>query len=80
MKDLSLAGMDCARINLSHASYESCLEIIDVIRGVRYATNKHVAIMYDTKGPEFRTLDFESDAHLIKGQTKATNYIRIVEI
>ena len=69
MKELSLAGMDCARINMSHATYDSVLKTIDVIREVRYVTNKHVAIMYDTKGPEFRTLDFESDVSIKTGET-----------
>ena len=59
MKELVLNGMDCARINLSHATYEASLNIIDTVREVRKATNMPVAIMYDTKGPEFRTLEFE---------------------
>ena len=52
-------GMDCARINLSHATKEGILETIDVIREVRRITNVPVAVMYDTKGPEFRTLKFK---------------------
>ena len=52
-------GMDCARINLSHATQESIPKIIEVIRQVRKACNRPVAIMYDTKGPEFRTLKFK---------------------
>ena len=51
-------GMDCARINLSHATQESILKTLDVVRKVRKICNVPVAIMYDTKGPEFRTLDF----------------------
>lgn len=52
-------GMDCARINLSHATQENMLKTIDVIRQVRKQCNVPVAIMYDTKGPEFRTLKFK---------------------
>lgn len=52
-------GMDCARINLSHATKESILKTIDVVRKVRKACDVPVAIMYDTKGPEFRTLKFK---------------------
>ena len=61
MESLVLNGMNCARINLSHATEESCIETIQVVREVRKKTGMHVAIMYDTKGPEFRTLDFADD-------------------
>ena len=59
MGEMVNKGMDCARINLSHATHESIPKIIDVIRQVRKACNRPVAIMYDTKGPEFRTLKFK---------------------
>lgn len=58
MNEMVNNGMDCARINLSHANEEDILKTIDVIREVRKASNVPVAIMYDTKGPEFRTLKF----------------------
>ena len=70
MSDLALAGMDCVRINLSHATHESALDIIDTVRKVRLYTNKKIAIMYDTKGPEFRTLDFEGDGITITSGEK----------
>ena len=52
-------GMDCARINLSHATQEDILKTIEVVQEVRELCNVPVAIMYDTKGPEFRTLKFK---------------------
>lgn len=61
MEQLVLKGMNCARINLSHATEESALETIDVVRQVRNSTGLPVAIMYDTKGPEFRTGNFEDE-------------------
>ena len=70
MSEMVNEGMDCARINLSHATQEGILKIIDVVREVRKACNAPVAIMYDTKGPEFRTLKFEGDGvSLQKGDT-----------
>ena len=60
MEPLVLAGMNCARINFSHATEDDILNVIDVVRKVRRNTNMPVAIMYDTKGPEFRTLNFEN--------------------
>ena len=63
-------GMDCARINLSHATQENILKTIEVIRQVREECNVPIAIMYDTKGPEFRTLKFkDGSVTLKKGDT-----------
>ena len=61
MEQLVLKGMNCARINLSHATHEECIKIVEVVREVRKRTGMPVAIMYDTRGPEFRTLTFESE-------------------
>ena len=58
MQDMVLHGMDCARINLSHSEEKDILETIELIRTVRNNTGVPIAIMYDTKGPEFRTLNF----------------------
>ncbi|RAP53663.1 MAG: pyruvate kinase [Methanosphaera sp. rholeuAM130] len=64
------SGMDCARINLSHATEEDMLKTVEVIREVRKITNVPIAIMYDTKGPEFRTLKFkDGGVSLKKGDT-----------
>ena len=64
------AGMNCARINLSHADEGGILKTISVVREVRKACNLPVAIMYDTKGPEFRTLKFkDGGVTLKKGDT-----------
>lgn len=59
MSEMVNLGMDCARINLSHATHDVILKTIDVIRQVRKVCGAPVAIMYDTKGPEFRTLKFK---------------------
>ena len=70
MSEMANNGMDCARINLSHATEEDILKIIDVVRKVRKICNKPIAIMYDTKGPEFRTLKFkDGKVSLKKGET-----------
>ena len=70
MSEMVNNGMDCARINLSHATEEDILKIIDVVRKVRKICNKPIAIMYDTKGPEFMTLKFkDGKVSLKKGET-----------
>ena len=66
MEQMVRHGMNCARINLSHASREDILETIEVVREVRRKTGLPVAIMYDTKGPEFRTLEFEGNGVMMK--------------
>ena len=70
MEPLVRNGMNCARINFSHATDESILNTIEVVRQVRKNTGMPVAIMYDTKGPEFRTLNFEDGGIFIReGET-----------
>ena len=66
MGEMVNRGMDCARINLSHATYESIPKTIDVIRQVRKESGRPVAVMYDTKGPEFRTLTFKNGGVTLK--------------
>ena len=48
------AGMNIARINFSHETREGCKNIVGLVNEVNSQGN-HVAIMYDTKGPDFRT-------------------------
>ena len=70
MSEMVENGMDCARINLSHAKEPDILKTIDVIRKVREKCNVPVAVMYDTKGPEFRTSEFkDGGVALEKGST-----------
>ena len=59
-------GMNCVRINLSHADEDSIKDIINVVRKVRRITSQHLAIMYDTKGPEFRTLEIDKGGFKVK--------------
>lgn len=58
MEEMVNSGMDCARINLSHATEENRLKIVSVVQKVRKACDVPIAIMYDTKGPEFRSSNF----------------------
>lgn len=70
LTEMVLAGMNVARINCSHADNENRLETLEVINKVRNNTGKEIAIMYDTKGPEFRNDKLENDKiELIEGNT-----------
>ena len=48
------AGMDVARLNFSHGTHEEHQIKIDLLKKVRKEKKKPLAIMLDTKGPEFR--------------------------
>ena len=53
------AGLNVARLNFSHGSYEEHQKKIDMIKKVRKSLNLPIAIMLDTKGPEYRIKTFE---------------------
>lgn len=47
-------GMDVARLNFSHGSYENHAMLIQNVRGVGQEMNRPVAIMQDLQGPKIR--------------------------
>ena len=51
---MCLAGMNVARLNFSHGTHEEHLEKINLIKRVRDNLELPIAIMLDTKGPEYR--------------------------
>ena len=57
---LCLAGMNVARLNFSHSSHEYHQNMIDIIKKVREKLGLPIAIMLDTKGPEYRIKTFEN--------------------
>ncbi len=59
LTELCLAGMNVARLNFSHGSHEQHLEMINLIKAVRDKLNIPIAIMLDTKGPEYRIKSFK---------------------
>ena len=62
-------GMDVARLNFSHGTHEEHQEKIDLIKRVREKLNIPLAILLDTKGPEYRIRDFANGKEeLIDGQ------------
>ena len=60
MIGLCKAGMNVARLNFSHGTYEDHQYRIDLVKKVRTDLNLPIAIMLDTKGPEFRIKTFEN--------------------
>ena len=70
MEQMVLKGMNIARINFSHATLEERQKACDSVREVRKRTGMNVAILWDTKGPEFRTGVMQNDGiDLVNGNT-----------
>ncbi|MCR4690239.1 MAG: pyruvate kinase [Lachnospiraceae bacterium] len=59
IEKLALAGMNVARLNFSHGSHEEHKRRIETIRKVRKKLGLPIAILLDTKGPEFRIKTFK---------------------
>ena len=59
-REMCLAGLNVARLNFSHGTHEEHLEKINMIKSVREELGIPVAIMLDTKGPEYRIKIFEN--------------------
>ncbi len=72
LRGLCLAGMNVARLNFSHGTYEEHQRRIDAIKKVRKELNLPIAIMLDTKGPEFRIKTFADGKIMLKDGDKFT--------
>lgn len=57
---MCLAGMNVARLNFSHGTHEDHQQKINTLKRVREKLNLPIAIMLDTKGPEYRIKTFEN--------------------
>lgn len=63
---MCMAGMNVARVNFSHGSHEEHHAKIELIKRVREKLNLPIAIMLDTKGPEYRIRTFKDGKILLK--------------
>lgn len=57
---MCMAGMNVARLNFSHGTHEDHLEKMNLIKTVRERLDLPIAIMLDTKGPEYRIKTFKN--------------------
>ena len=57
------AGMNMARLNLSHGSYEEHQARLDRVRAAALSAGKAVAILVDLQGPKIRLARFENGPH-----------------
>jgi len=64
------AGMNMARLNLSHGSHDEHQKRLDLVRAASKKANKAVAILVDLQGPKIRLGKFSSGPHeLSRGDT-----------
>ena len=69
MEKMVLAGMNVARINFSHATIEEREKCLASVKEVRKRTGMNVAVLYDSKGPEFRSGMLENgEINLVEGR------------
>ena len=54
------SGMNVARLNFSHGTHEEHQKKFDIVKQVREKLGLPIAIMLDTKGPEYRIGTFEN--------------------
>ena len=66
LTEMAEAGMNVARCNFSHGTHEQHLKRFEMIKKVRENLNLPIAIMLDTKGPEYRIGLFENDKITVK--------------
>ena len=58
LSEMCKAGMNVARLNFSHGTHEDHKRSIDLIKRVREKLGLPIAILLDTKGPEYRIRTF----------------------
>ncbi len=69
LRQMMLAGMNVARCNFSHGTYEDHQRRMDLVKKLRDEVGRPIAILLDTKGPEVRVRNFkEGKAVLEEGQ------------
>ncbi len=73
------AGMNIARLNFSHGTHEDHQIKIDRLKRVREAAGRPLAIMLDTKGPEYRIGVFKDGKYILKEGDTFTFTTRSIE-
>ena len=69
IKEMIFAGMNVARLNMSHGNHDIHADYINAIKVQRQKLGMPVAIMCDLKGPEIRIKEFENGQIVLeKGQ------------
>ncbi|SDB53559.1 pyruvate kinase [Pseudobutyrivibrio sp. YE44] len=66
LTEMAKAGMNVARMNFSHGDHEEQGMKMDLVKKVRKKLNLPIAILLDTKGPEYRIKTFKDGSVTVK--------------
>ena len=87
LESLIRAGMNVARLNLSHGSLSGSLELYERIRQLARSEGRELGILADLPGPKIRVAPFpsggamlEQDAEVILRSGNATSDARVLEV
>ena len=78
LKRLIKNGIDVVRLNLSHADYDFCRDIIKKVDELNNELNSNVAIMLDTNGPDIRIGKFDGGCATFTKGDRIRIYMREV--
>ena len=67
LKAMKKAGMDVARINMSHATQGDALKVIRWVKRLNRNAQFPMAVLLDTQGPEIRTGEISDPMNLATG-------------
>lgn len=79
LEKMILAGMNVARLNFSHGTFEEHGRVIRKIRAAAEKTGRPVAVMADLPGPKMRIGRFENEPVLLKRGTTFTLTTRDIQ-
>ena len=75
LKKMYKSGMDVARVNFSHATIKERKRVENLVNRINNEEKANIALLFDTKGPEFRTGEMKGD----KVKLKAGQSLKIVK-
>jgi pyruvate kinase len=79
LKELIAAGMNVARLNLSHGTHAAHAKVVKSLKSLGRSLNRPVAIMLDLQGPKIRTGRIEGGSMVVNAHDPLTITTRAVE-
>ncbi len=73
------AGMNVARINLSHGNRDEHKKTVDILKTSRKELDCPLSILLDTRGPEIRIKTFQKDEIVLKDEQEFTLTVEDIE-
>jgi pyruvate kinase len=67
VRDLVRAGMDAARLNMSHGDHATHAERARLVRRIQQEEGRPLALIADLQGPKLRVGELEETVHLLTG-------------